>query len=93
MIIQYLNAQQGQHAVNLNCSERGFDGGDCLELQMSFPVEVPMSRECTPCYWNNTNNTEGVGNYVCPSMPEAWIGDGICDDKAYDWLDQGEKSE
>jgi len=85
----WFDSDGGHHAIDLNCSARGFDGGDCLTLQMSFPVHVPESRECTACFWNNTNNTEGVGGYVCPTVPEAWIGDGICDDKSFDWLNQG----
>lgn len=86
----YFDSDNGDYAIDLNCSSRGFDGGDCLELQMTFPVEVETSRECTACYWNNTNNTEGVGAYVCPTVPESWIGDGICDDNSsYSYLGLG----
>jgi hypothetical protein len=43
-------------AVNLNCSARAYDGGDCAgnARQMTFPEDVVLTRTCAACAWNTT---------------------------------------
>jgi len=77
-------------AINLNCSARDYDGGDCLasSQQSSFPVAVPLSRDCTNCYWNASNDNSSRVR-VCNNAPKSWIGDGVCDDGTYGYNKYG----
>jgi len=65
--------------IDLNCSTRAYDGGDCTLVggsDMTFPEEVELTRTCTACVWNTTlrnvtvaaNATGDVGKWYLENV-------------------------
>jgi len=65
--------------IDLNCSSRAYDGGDCTLVggsDMTFPEDVELTRTCTACVWNTTlrnvttpaNSTDELGKWYLENV-------------------------